>query len=111
MRRLCNIRPGHSDRVRGRIMVDTTFTRQQSNAMQTANRSVLDLYLQANCLGTIQTHELIFLTDTKDFINPSDIKLIKHIKSKIASGKIRVTETSQRKPISSNTKFRQKTKN
>ena len=92
-------------------MVDTTLTRQQSNAMQTANRSVLDLYLQANCLGTIQTHELIFLTDTKDFINPSDIKLIKHIKSKIASGKIRVKETSQRKPISSNTKFRQKTKN
>ena len=79
--------------------------------MQTANHGVLDLYLQVNCTGRIQTHDLKFLTDIKNFNNPSDIKLIQHIKSKIASGKIRVTETSQRKPISSNTKFRQKTKN
>jgi len=84
--------------------------KHQSNAMQTANHGVLDLYLQVNCTGRIQTHDLKFLTDIKNFNNPSDIKLIQHIKSKIASGEIRIAEASQPKPINLNPKLRKKTK-
>ena len=110
MRRLCDVRPGHSDRLRGRIMVINTCMKHQSNAMQTANHGVLDLYLQVNCTGRIQTHDLKFLTDIKNFNNPSDIKLIQHIKSKIASGEIRIAEASQPKRIDLNSKLRKKTK-
>ena len=78
--------------------------------MQISSQSVLDLYLQTNCLGTIQTHDLEFLNDIKNFRNPSDIKLIKHIRSKIASGEIRITETSQSKIVDLNAKLSKKTK-
>ena len=78
--------------------------------MQNASQSVLDLYLQTNCLGTIQTHDLEFLNDIKNFRNPSDIKLIQHIRSKIASGEIRITETSQSKIVDLNAKLSKKTK-
>tara|TARA_B100000925_G_C21770605_1_gene371886 strand:+ start:21 stop:281 length:261 start_codon:yes stop_codon:yes gene_type:complete len=77
--------------------------------METFNRSVLDIYLQTNCLGKIQNQDLEFLTDIKNYGNPSDFKLIQHIKSKIASGEIRITETSQSKIISLNRKIPQKT--
>jgi len=82
----------------------------QSDAMQNASQSVLDLYLQTNCLGTIQTHDLKFLNDIKNFRNPSDIKLIRHIRSKIASGEIRIAEASQSKIIDLNAKLSKKTK-
>ena len=78
--------------------------------MQNASQSVLDLYLQTNCLGTIQTHDLEFLNDIKNLRNPSDIKLIQHIRSKIASGEIRITETSQPKIVDLNAKLSKKTK-
>ena len=78
--------------------------------MQTANHSVLDLYLQVNCTGRIQSHDLKFLTNAKNFNNPSDIKLLQHIKSKIASGEIRIAEASQPKRIDLNPKLRKKTK-
>ena len=78
--------------------------------MQTANQSVLDLYLQSNCLGTIQTQDLEFLTGIKNFGNPSDIKLIKHIRSKIASGEIRIAETNKSKLIGFNSKIHHKSK-
>ena len=78
--------------------------------MQISSQSVLDLYLQTNCLGTIQTHDLEFLNDIKNFRNPSDIKLIQHIRSKIASGEIRITETSQSKIVDLNAKLSKKTK-
>ena len=51
-----------------------------------------------------------FLTDIKNFNNPSDIKLIQHIKSKIASGEIRIAEASQPKRVNLNSKLRKKTK-
>ena len=78
--------------------------------MQTANQSVLDLFLQVNCTGRIQTHDLEFLTAIKNPSNPSDIKLIKHIRNKIASGEIRVAEAKRSKPFDFNNKLRQKTK-
>jgi len=78
--------------------------------MQISSQSVLDLYLRTNCLGTIQTHDLEFLNDIKNFRNPSDIKLIQHIRSKIASGEIRITETSQSKIVDLNAKLSKKTK-
>ena len=91
-------------------MVDNTRMKHQSNAMHTANHSVLDLYLQVNCLGTIQTQDLEFLTDIKNFSNPSDIKLINHISSKVASGEILIAETNSSKLINFNSKIRQKSK-
>ena len=83
--------------------------RHQSNAMQTANESVLDLYLEIVCLGTIQTQDLDFLA-TYNSGSSSDFKLIQHIRSKIATGEIRVAKKIESKINNSNANFFRKKK-
>ena len=78
--------------------------------MQTANQSVLDLYLQIICLGAIQPNDLEFLSGENKFSNPSDIKLIEHIRSKIDLGEIRIAENNNSRLINIDKKIRPTTK-
>ena len=90
MRCLCNIGSGHSNRLRGRIVVENSYINNRSSAMRPTNQNVLDLYLATTCSGNVESKDLDYLLTWRQSDNSGDQKLIQHIKSKVASGEIRV---------------------
>jgi len=90
MRCLCNIGSGHSNRLRGRIVVENSNINNRSSAMRPTNQNVLDLYLATTCSGNVESKDLDYLLTWRQSDNSGDQKLIQHIKSKVASGEIRV---------------------
>ena len=58
--------------------------------MRPTNQNVLDLYLETTCSGNVESKDLDYLLTWRQSDNSGDQKLIQHIKSKVASGEIRV---------------------
>ena len=71
-------------------MVKNSSINNRSGAMRPTNQNVLDLYLATTCSGNVESKDLDYLLTWRQSDNLGDQKLIQHIKSKVASGEIRV---------------------
>ena len=71
-------------------MVENSSINNRSSAMRPTNQNVLDLYLATICSGNVESKDLDYLLTWRQSDNSGDQKLIQHIKSKVASGEIRV---------------------
>ena len=96
VRGLCNIRPSHSNRLRGRIVVENSNIINRSGAMRPTNQNVLDLYLATICSGNVESKDLDYLLTWRQSDNSGDQKLIQHIRAKVASGEIRVLGSNKK---------------
>ena len=96
MRCLCNVRSGHSNRLRGRIMVENSYIVNRSSVMRPTNQNGLDLYLATTCSGNVESKDLDYLLTWRQSDNSGDQKLIQHIRAKVASGEIRVLGSKSR---------------
>ena len=75
-------------------MVENYDMSQKPGAMRPINQNILDLYLATTCSGIVQSQDLDYLLSWRQSDNSGDKKLIQHIRAKVASGEIRVLDSS-----------------